>query len=150
MKGAIKGHDMAVLRHLRQNARQSLAGISVKAKMPASTVFKSVRRLEKSVIKKYTEALDYNRLGYSIRVMVALRADDRAGLAELLKSEPAVNTVQKVSGEYEFLAEAIFGNMLEFNDFMEKLAACAGLRKEVYYLIDEMKKEAFDRFEPQK
>ena len=150
MKGAIKEHDITVLRHLRQNARQSLASISLKAKMPASTVFKSVRRLEKNVIKKYAASVDYNKLGYSIRVMVALRADDRAALREFLKAEPSVNTVLKVSGEYEFLAEALFGNMLAFNDFMEKLSSHAGLRKDMYYLIDEMKKEAFDRFELQK
>src|SRR5512139_3891641 len=118
----MKEIDIRVLNQLRRNARQSLASISFRAKMPASTVFKVVRRLQKKgVVKKYSSSPDYGRLGFAVRALIALKADDRNALKEFLMAEPCVNSVAKVSGEYEFLAEVLFEGMLGMDEFMEKL-----------------------------
>ena len=140
----MKAIDLKVLNQLRRNARQSLASISFKAKMPASTVFKVVRRLEKKgVVKRYASCPDYGRLGFGIRVLIALKADDRNALKDFLVSEPCVNNVVKVSGEHEFLIEVLFEGMLGMDEFLEKLSALSGVQKRVWHVVEEMKKEEF-------
>ena len=140
----MKDHDFKVLNQLRRNSRQSLASISLKAKIPASTVFKSVRRLgKKGVVRRYASCPDYERLGFGIRALIALKADDRNALKEFLIAEPCVNNVVKVSGEYEFLAEILFEGMLGMDEFMEKLSALPGVQKRIWHVVEEMKKEEF-------
>ena len=132
----MKAIDLKVLNQLRRNARQSLASISFKAKMPASTVLKVVRRLEKTVVKKYSSSPDFGRLGFGIRVLIALKADDRNALKDFLVGEPCVNNVVKVSGEYEFLADVLFEGMLGMDEFMEKLSALSGVQKRVWHVVE--------------
>jgi DNA-binding Lrp family transcriptional regulator len=140
----MKEIDFRVLNQLRRNARQSLASISLKARMPASTVFKVVRRLErKSVVKRYASCPDYARLGFAIRLAMALKADDRDALKEFLMAEPCVNNVVKVSGEHEFFVEALFDGMLGMHEFLERLSALPGVQKRVWHVVEEMKKEEF-------
>lgn len=139
----MKAIDLKVLNELRRDARQSLASISLKARMPASTVLKVIRRLEKTVVKKYSSSPDYGRLGFPIRVMMALKADDRNALKEFLMAEPCVNNVVKVSGEHEFLVEVLFEGMLGMDEFLEKLSALPGVQKTIWHVVEEMKKEAF-------
>jgi Lrp/AsnC family transcriptional regulator, leucine-responsive regulatory protein len=140
----MKAIELKVLNQLRRNSRQSLASISLKARMPASTVFKVVRRLEKKgVVKRYASCPDYAMLGFAIRVMIALKADDRNALKEFLMAEPCVNNVVKVSGEHEFLVEVLFEGMLGMDEFLEKLSALSGVQKRVWHVVDELKKEEF-------
>jgi len=139
----MKAIDLKVLNELRRDARQSLASISLKARMPASTVLKVVRRLEKTVVKKYASCPDYAGLGFPIRVMMALKADDRNALKEFLMAEPCVNNVVKVSGEHEFLVEVLFDGLLGMEEFLEKLSALSGVQKRVWHVVGELKKEGF-------
>ena len=74
---------------------------------------------------------------------MVLSANNRNCLKDFLMGEPCVNTVVKVSGEHEFLIEALFEGMLGMDEFMEKLSALPGVQKRVWHVVEEMKKEEF-------
>lgn len=140
----MKEIDFCVLGELRKDARQSLVSISEKTGIPASTVFKVVKRLEeKGIVKGYSSCVDYSHLGFGITAFISLKADDRDALKDFLMREPCVNNMAKISGEYDFVVEVLFEGMLGMEDFVEKLSGFSGLRKGMHYITEELKKEEF-------
>ena len=137
--------DFCVLGELRRDARQSLVSISEKTGIPASTVFKVVRRLEeKGIVKRYSSLVDYSRLGFGVNALMSLKADDRDALKDFLMREPCVNNMAKISGEYDFLVEVVFEGMAGMEDFLDRLTGFSGLRKGMHYITEELKKECFE------
>lgn len=144
MRG-IKKNDLIVLKQLRDNARQRISDISQKTGMPKSTVFKRLKRLEEEgVVKDYICSLDYGALGFGIRVFLFASSEDKDDLKNFLLTERHVNSVTRIWGEYDFIAEVIFEDMRSVDEFMEELAGFDDLLKSnIFYLVEEVKKEMF-------
>lgn len=142
----LKPSDMKLIAELRQDARQTLTEISKKTKIPISTLYDKLKLQEKEVITKHTTILDFNKLGYNCRANVMLKAgrEDKEALCSYLKAHASVNNLFKVNNGYDFLAEFVFPNVKEMEEFMEELEQKFKLEaRQTNYIIDEMAREKF-------
>lgn len=140
----INQKSLSVIQELRKNARQSLTDISRYISMPLSSLFKSVKKLEdEKIILKYSALLDYNKIGYSTRIFLSVQAKEKEKFKEFMMEHPKVNSLSRASSN-SFFAEMIFRNMLELEDFLESLEVFGVQNKEVYHIIQEIKREEHD------
>lgn len=138
--------DLLIIAHLRKNARQRITSMSKKIQMPVSTIFDRIKVQENNVIKKHTTLLDYSKLGFNARANIIVKVDrnQRDELQEFLMKNWNVNSLAKINNGYDFLAEVIFKNIKDAEDFLENIEDKFKIKsKQVYYIIDELKKEEF-------
>jgi DNA-binding Lrp family transcriptional regulator len=137
---------MALISHLRTDARMTLTQLSRNTRIPVSTVFDRLRNYETSLITKHTSLLDFNKFGFFARATVILKVSKRhfEGIREFLSTHPHVNSLYKINNGFDFLVEVIFTHVKELESFLEVLNSRFIIKqKVVYYLLDEIKKEAF-------
>jgi len=139
----LKENDMIVLRHLRENSRQSLAKLSKKTKMPISTLFDKVNKLEKEVIKKHVSLLDFTNLGYGVLVNFLIKSSSKQEIKDFLYNNPSVNSFCTVSPSFDFYAECIFKDLKEMDTFKESLLKYKLIELNETFVVDTLKKEAF-------
>lgn len=138
--------DLAIISSLRRNARETLTSMSRTTRIPVSTLFDRIRQHENNLIKKHTTIIDFAKLGFSTRanIMLKVKKQDRDLLREFLLRNNFINSAYKINNGYDFMVEVIFRNMKELEDFIENLEEKFGIQsKQVYYVIDELKKEEF-------
>ncbi|MBN2053067.1 Lrp/AsnC family transcriptional regulator [Candidatus Woesearchaeota archaeon] len=142
----MKKSDLLFLSFLRENARQTLTVISKRTGIPISTLYEKLKHHEKELITKHTTLIDFNKLGYSSRanIMLSTAKDNRDGLRSYLKEHPRVNSLFKINNGYDFMAEGVFTNVKELEDFLEELEDKFAIQdKKVFYLVEEVKRESF-------
>jgi Lrp/AsnC family transcriptional regulator, regulator for asnA, asnC and gidA len=138
--------DLLIVSNLRKNARETLTNMSRATHIPISTIYDKLRLHEGGLIKKHTCLLDYNKLGYSTRANVLLRVDKehRDELKEYLVRHMNVNSVSKINNNYDFMAEMVFREIKELEDFLENLEDKFKVKsKQVFYVIEDLKREDF-------
>ena len=136
--------ELLILRHLRNNARTSLAKIARNEGIPVSTLFNIVHQLESKVIRNNTALIDFSRLGYSLTVFAFLKAgDDKQALADFLINHSNTNCLSKINNGYDFFLEAVFDNMASYTKFNEKLDKLNLKEKHTMFSLEELKKEDF-------
>ena len=139
-----KKKDLILTAYLRQNSRTSLTILSRKTGVPVSTIFDRLK--SNNVIIKNTALLDFTKLGYSTRANILLKAKkgEKDKIKEFLVKSFNVNSLYKVNNGFHFMAECIFRDIKELEDFLDLIDERFSVRtKEVHYIIDELKKEAF-------
>ncbi|MFH1398861.1 MAG: Lrp/AsnC family transcriptional regulator [Candidatus Woesearchaeota archaeon] len=142
----ISKKDLQILAHLRQNARQTLTHMSKKTSIPISTIYDRLKLHDGDLIQKHTCLLDFNKLGFSTRAFIMLRVDRacREEIRKHLVNHLNVNTVIKINNNYDFLIEAVFRQIRELEDFLEKLEDKYKIKsKQVFYIIEDLKRESF-------
>lgn len=138
--------DLLIIAHLRRNARQRITSVSKKIQIPVSTIFDRIKAQEHNAIKKHVALLDFSKLGFNARANIVVKVDrsQREELQEFLMKNWNVNSLAKINNGYDFLAEVIFRNIKDAEDFVEQLEDRFKIKaKEVYYIIDELKREEF-------
>ena len=138
--------ELIILSKFRENSRESLTKMSKKISVPVSTIYEKLKGYEKSVIKRHTSLLDFSKLGFNTRATIILKVtkDNKDALKEFLLNNRYVNTFYKINNGYDFMIEAIFRELNEVESFVEELEDKYNVQdKKVYYIIDELKKEAF-------
>jgi len=133
-----------LVNELRINSRRSLTEMAKVTDTPLSTVFKTVDRLGKQgVIVKNIAMLDFPRIGYPIKAGIFLTATEKEKLKNFLAEHPSLNTLLRLSGDYDYYAELIFKDMAAFQDFLDELKQ-AGLAKKIStHFITDVKEEEF-------
>lgn len=139
----ISKKDNDILSHLRTNSRASLTEISKETNIPISTVFDKIKNLEKKIIHKHTSIIDFSKMGYNLRIRIMLQTKKPKELISYLNKHSQVNNIYKISEKYDYLIECYFKNMLELNQFSEKIEEFEVLRKEEYHIISAIKEESF-------
>ncbi|MBN2052726.1 hypothetical protein JW756_04450 [Candidatus Woesearchaeota archaeon] len=138
--------DLRLIAELRKNARETLTNISKNIKIPISTLYDKLKAHEESVIMKHTTLLDFASLGFSCRANIMLRTgrENREQLGSYLKACAAINNLYKINNGYDFLAEGIFTNVKELEDFLEELETKFELQeKKTHYIVEDLKREEF-------
>jgi Lrp/AsnC family transcriptional regulator, regulator for asnA, asnC and gidA len=138
--------ELLILQHLRQNSRKHLKEISNTIGMPVSTVYEKLKSFKGEYIHKYTCVLNYEKLGYPVRVKILLKVkkESRDGVAKFLSGSDSINSVFRINNGYDFIAEGIFKSLNQVEAFIEELDQKNRLqKKEVYYIIENLKEEAF-------
>ncbi len=136
---------MMIIRQLRKNARQSLTEISSTTSIPVTTVHDRMKQHEKWIIK-HTSLLDFQHLGYNGRAYIALKADKkcRIELRDFLLKHQNINSVLVVNYGFDLMAEVIFRNIKEVENFTELLSEKFGvLEIKIFHVLDELQKEEF-------
>ena len=139
-----KKKDLILTAHLRLNSRESLTRLSRKTGVPVSTIFDRLK--ENDIIVRNTALLDFSKLGYCARATLLLRAkkDEKDKLGEFLSKSLNVNSLYKINNGFHFMAECIFRDIRALESFIEDLDEKFAIRsKEVHYIIDDVKREAF-------
>ncbi|MBU1030460.1 MAG: Lrp/AsnC family transcriptional regulator [Nanoarchaeota archaeon] len=138
--------DLLFLTHLRQNARETLTRISKRTDIPISTLYDKLKTLEKSLITKHTTLIDFTKLGYLCRANITIKVNitDREEVKKYLQCQENVNSLFKINNGYDYLIDAVFKHVKELEDFLEKLEQKFPVNeKQVYYIIEDIKREAF-------
>ena len=138
--------EMVILSHLRKDARVTLTKMSKETQIPVSTLFDKLRLQEGEIIKGYTSILDFTKLGYNARANIVLKVNknDRKILEEFLVKHNNVNSVYRINNGYDFLLEGIFIHIKETEDFIEEIENNFKIKsKQVYYIIEDLKREEF-------
>ncbi|MEK6947929.1 MAG: Lrp/AsnC family transcriptional regulator [Nanoarchaeota archaeon] len=138
--------ELMILSKFRENSRESLTRMSRKISVPVSTIYEKLKGYEKSVIKRHTSLLDFSKLGFNTRATIILKVskENKDPLKEFLLNNRYVNTFYKINNGYDFMIEAVFRELNEVESFVDELEDKYNVQdKKVYYIIDELKKEAF-------
>jgi DNA-binding Lrp family transcriptional regulator len=137
------GKEIAIVNELRKNSRRSLTDISKDTDTPLSSVFKTVTRLEKTVVRKHTCIVDFAQLGYPLKVGIFLSTGNKAGLIELLENHPNMNSLLRLSGDYDLYIELIFKDFAGYQELMDEVNDSELLNKMSIHFIIEVKQEEF-------
>ncbi len=138
--------DLKIIAHLRQNARIPLTKMSKKTQIPVSTIFDKIKQYEDNLIHRHTTLIKFSELGFNTRANVMIKVDRNAreSVKEFLSKHHNINTVSRINNGFDYMFEAIFVNIKDIEDFMELLDQKFKLEnKEVYYIVDDIKKEGF-------
>ena len=142
----LKQTDIRIIAALRHNARETLTNLSKSIKVPISTLYDRLKSHEKSIMTKHTTLLDFTKLGFNCRANIMLRTcrNNREKLGSYLKAHPDINNLYKINNGYDFLAEGVFTNVKELEDFLEDLESKFELEeKKTHYIIEDIKREEF-------
>jgi Lrp/AsnC family transcriptional regulator for asnA, asnC and gidA len=141
----ITDKDLLLLASFRNNARKTLTLISRDLGVPISTVFEKLKRYERWFIKRYTTLLDFQRLGFSMRVQVLLKVkrEGREELKRFLLTHMNVNSLCRVSNGYDFVLEGIFKNMQDLHEFNMALESYDLLESRELFVLDDLRREDF-------
>ena len=138
--------DIMLLAHLRKNARAKLTHISKQTDIPVSTIFERLRAPLSSYVKKYTCLLNNNEIGFNSRATIILKVDkeQKSEIGQFLEKHQNVNSLYRINNGYDFMLDVIFKQMINLEEFVEQLERKYRIKqKEVYFIIDEVKQEAF-------
>ena len=93
-----------MISHLRQDARMKLTTLSKKIGIPISTAFARLKMLQAAGFVHLTALLDFEKLGFTSRVLIALKIDRdiRDEVEQFLIKHWNINTVQRVNNGYTF------------------------------------------------
>ena len=142
-----RSKDLTIVSYLRQDARITLTRMSRETRIPVSTIFEKIRDYkETGLIKKNTAIVSFEKFGYGTKALIffAAQKDDRVKLAEILRNSPSVNSLLRINSGWDLMAEVIFPNYKEIEDFLEGIEGKVMLKeKKVFYVIEELKKEEF-------
>ncbi len=137
--------EILVLSCLRENARMKLTTLSKKTGIPVSTIFDQMNE-PTSLMTKYTTLIDFGRLGFNTRaqIIIKLAKEQREQFKEFILEHKSINSAYRINNGYDYLLEGIFRNLKELEEFLETMEEHYPLKmKQVYYIIDDLKREEF-------
>lgn len=146
LEGNMNKKDLKIIARLRENGREPLTTMSKKIKIPVSTIFDRLRLQEKNGVIRPTALINFNKLGLEVRASLFLKVDknDKNNLREYLIKNNQVNSVYSLGNGFDFLVEAVFYKLKDLEKFLEGVEDKFDIMdKEVYYLVEELKKEGF-------
>lgn len=116
--------DKKILNVLLRDATASYRVIAKKAGVSLGTALNRTRKLRSSgVIKKATLSLDYEKLGYSLAVMIDVRVSKGKLVAveKLLAKHPRVFAVYDITGDFDIAVVARFQSRETLDTFVKHL-----------------------------
>lgn len=140
----ISKKDVEIVAHLRLNARKNITAIARRTGIPATTIYDKVRQYEQGIIKRHVALLDFPKLGLQAKAHISMKAKkgSKDSLQEHLMKHPNVNSLYRVNFGSDFMAEVVFRNIAEVEDFAEKLEKEHSAKVQIFSIIEELQREA--------
>ncbi len=119
--------DKKILIELQKNARQSIAEIAKKTKLPRDVVVYRIKKFEQNkVIRAYHTFLNPQRLGYPLYVYVLfscynIKPEEETKFINYLRNHKQIIYVAKNSGKYDFCINVCVRDYKEFDDIIRKI-----------------------------
>lgn len=142
----LNNNQKKLICELRKDARKKLTDIAKDSNIPVSTLFDLIKDLEKNDIIKHKTIVKFEKIGFPLQVILALKSEkeNRNSLREYLKSQKCINNIFQTATNYDFVADCLFRNYKEFQNFSEDLEKNNKLSaKEYYHVTDVIQKEKF-------
>ena len=148
MKQSMDPKDLAILSCLRVNAREKLKKIAKDVKLPISTVYDRIKKMEKEgIIKKYSCLIEPKKMNHSIKTKIffSIPGDLKTKFEAQEVNRPFLNSLFKLTGgEWNYMAEGFFQNIDHMCNYVEKLAKDYPESKhQIHYIVNELKQEDF-------
>ncbi len=138
--------EILLISKFRENSRTSLTKLSRQTKIPVSTLFDKIKEYEKNkLIRKHTALIDFKQLGYHVKTQILLTAkkERKEELHKFLLRHPRINTFFRINNGYDYLAEAIFKDLEELDEFNRKLEEHEPQEKKEFFVMEDIKREEF-------
>ncbi|MDT8989975.1 Lrp/AsnC family transcriptional regulator [Curvibacter sp. APW13] len=122
--------DRAILQALQRDARQTTAELAEQVSLSQSPCWRRVRQLEDAgVIEGYHARLSRRHLGYGVTGFIQLQMQDHtAEVAAAFEREvvalPQVVACHNLSGQYDYLIEAIATDLDAFSTLVRNKIRC--------------------------
>ena len=127
--------DLAILRVLREDSRQTLQEIGALVGLSPTSCWTRIKKLEaQGVIKRYTVDLDPAKLGYKDFVIVQLTLESHTDetlyeFGRVLATIPEVQEAYLVSGDYDYYIRIAVRDTRDYERLLrEKLYKIPGIR----------------------
>lgn len=133
---------MLIISNLRRNARQPLINISRQTRIPVSTLYDKIKRFESTIIKKYTALVDFEKLGFNIRLLILLKIKDEEKFKQFLFKSKNVNSAFRISNGYDVILDCIFKYIKEMNNTIDQIEEFS-TDKKVFYVSKVEVREKF-------
>lgn len=131
--------ERRVLNMLRANSRAGLTRIGSMTGIPVTTVVDIVKRLKK-VVDRHTILLDFEKIGYPLRVQYRIKNPD-SSVKEFVFKHPNVNTLKRMHDRTLYI-ECIFENiqpLMKFKDYLTNNSEV-----EETFVVEELQREMFE------
>ena len=123
--------DRLLLAYLQRNARMTAVELGERLNLSRSSVQARIARLEKSgVISGYTVVLRQKHSAESLRslLLVTMEKDgDSARLLQRMREIPGIGAIYLLTGELDFIVEAVAATPLAIDDVRKEVAALPGI-----------------------
>ena len=140
----LKQKELLIISHLQTDERENLTKISKSTGIPVSTLFDKLKKYEGDIIRRHTSLLNFGKIGYDVHVQLMLKTKgSKDALEKFLMNSIYVNSCYKVNNGFDFMVELIFRNMNDYYGFSEKLDEYFVQKKNEFFVLKELKREAF-------
>jgi len=145
--------DLMILRILQKNCKLTTKEISKMLKIPITTVFSKIKRLEKEgIIKEYKAILNQNQLGFTTLAFILASVSYKIHEKEKVLSQreiakeiakfPEVQEVHIITGDWDLLIKLRENNVEKIGKFViDKLRYVEGIEKTLTCVVFETVKE---------
>jgi len=116
--------DKKIIQELIKDSRTPVRTIASKANVSLGTVSNRIKALEEEgIIKSFTISVDYDALGYQLKVMISVKITRGMypELAEELMLEGNVITIYDVTGQYDAVLICVFSDRSDLDLFLKRL-----------------------------
>ena len=148
-EGSFDKIDMAILRLLLADSRQTLQDIGSQVGLSPTTCWSRIKKLEaQGVIKRYTIDIDADKLGYHDSVIVQLTLESHTDetlyeFGRVLATIPEVQEAYLVSGDYDYYIRIAVRDTRDYERLLrEKLYKIPGIRHSQSHFVLRVLKEA--------
>lgn len=141
----ISKNEIMLLTYFRNNARKPLTRISRETHIPVSTIFDKLKAYEKELIKKYTTLIDFKKVGFDIHALMLFKVDkaSKQSFQEFIMRHHRVNNVFRVNNDYDFVVEAVFKDMADYQDFIDRTDSFDVHERKDFFIVREITRESF-------
>ncbi len=115
--------DLTILECLSMNSRISLNDLSKITKLPHSTIYNKLKRLEELYGIRYTLDIDFEKLGY-MRYMAFVKFEDERPNINLIKEAldiPEILLVLLTKGDYDLIIYILAENNIEASELIYRI-----------------------------
>ncbi|MBU1643768.1 MAG: Lrp/AsnC family transcriptional regulator [Nanoarchaeota archaeon] len=139
-------NTLQLLTCLREDSREKLTSISKKTGIPISTLFDILKEIKGNLVIRNTVLIDFVKLGFNARaqILIKVKKECKEDLRKHLFFQEHINNRYKINSGWDFMIETIHKNIIELDQFLEKLTKDFEIIDyQIFYLIDEVKREGF-------
>lgn len=116
--------DYRILQILSENSRLSYAEIGRKISLSQSATKERVQNLvENGIIKQFTVEVDYEKLGYPLKVVISLKFknDEFRRFIDDVHKFPEILSCKRVTGEFCLIAECVLKDSRHLEQLIDRL-----------------------------
>lgn len=138
--------DQKILALLSENANSSVKDIANQVKIPLSTAFSRIKRLEeKGVIKGYTIKVNPSVLGFTITAVIHFSVEGPylEEIEQTLANHPNIVALYDITGEFDIVAIARFRDIDELDHFIKSVLKNPKVRKTITSVVLRVVKENY-------